>query len=82
MIRGQLIAAFDFEKDRKAQHTSRSYRDDGQWYVVRSGPGYANSYRVTEFDEDGRKWLEQHEENLQPTAPAQQSLFDRSEQYR
>ena len=65
MIRTQMVACLDYAKPRKkdppVQHEQFSYRRDGVWFIANTGPGYCNTYRVTEFDEAGEKLLQERE---------------------
>lgn len=53
MIKMSLVVALDFERDATRPHQAFSYTHDGQWYICERGPSYANTYRVTEYDDDG-----------------------------
>jgi len=62
MIKGNLMMAADFAKKKDVPHEQVSHRTGEQWYVVSRGPGYSNTYKVTEYDEEGLAWLQAHEE--------------------
>lgn len=57
MVKGTLVIALDFQTRKDTPHIQYSYRHEGTWYVVKSGSKYSNTFRVTECDEAGLKWL-------------------------
>lgn len=69
MVKGKLVMALDFGREKNglaaqssaALHGARSHKsEDGKWTVVKFGPTYSNSYQITDFDEAGLKWLQDH----------------------
>lgn len=62
MVKGVLKMALDFAKRNDVPCEVSSQRINGVWYVYRTGPKYARTYRVTEYDDAGEKWLRQIEE--------------------
>jgi len=57
MIRGMLECALDFQKDAEAKVEMYTFQHGEQWYWGSRGPGYANTYRVIEYDDAGLKEL-------------------------
>lgn len=74
VIKGQLILALDFEANKKkpAKPTKYTYRllPNETWYFVSSGPTYSNTYKITEFDEEGERKLFAMEEAVDPITKA------------
>jgi hypothetical protein len=70
MIRSQLCAALDFGKKKNVPHEAYAYRLGEQWYIVRCGPGYSNSYKVIEFDDAGLAQLLAKERKEESTVTA------------
>lgn len=69
MIKGKLIMAVDFAKPKKKdkqEHGKCSALIKGTWFVCQFGPGYSNTYEVSDFDDDGLKWLKDHQEVSEP----------------
>lgn len=61
MIRSVLITAMDFAASKIRKYETYTYRRGNTWFIVRSGPKYSNTFRVTEFDEHGKAELESRE---------------------
>lgn len=53
MVNGQLIQALDWRKKKGEAHGRYSYRRGEVWYVVHHGPGFSNTFRVTDHDDAG-----------------------------
>jgi hypothetical protein len=53
MIRARLKAALDFAKRKGVPHEVATYRREGKWFVVQTGPGYCNTHEVLDFDDEG-----------------------------
>jgi hypothetical protein len=62
VIKARLTMAADFKKDKKTPHTVETRFVDGTWYIYKCGPGYSNTYKVTEFDDAGLELLRQHQQ--------------------
>lgn len=62
MVKGTLTVAMDFAKRKDVKHEVFSWRIGEQWYVGKIGPTYANTIKVTEYDEDGLKKLQEIED--------------------
>lgn len=65
MIKGHLIAALDYKKDKATKHERYTYRRGDTWYLVQTGPGYSNTTRITEFDNEGEAALLKLEDKTQ-----------------
>lgn len=52
-IEATLVMAMDFRARKGVRHEVYSYQQDGIWYVVKCGPKYSNTYRVTQYDVEG-----------------------------
>jgi hypothetical protein len=53
VIRGNLLAAMDWQPKQGEQSGQYTYRQGNKWYIVQRGPGYSNTYEVTDHDEQG-----------------------------
>lgn len=61
MVKGHMIRALDWSKKPGDGKGLYSYRLGGVWNVEVYGPGYSQTWRVTEYDDVGLKWLLKYE---------------------
>lgn len=63
MIKARALMHLDGSYKRQfPEPTVWSSRDGPNWVVTKAGPRYFNVYEVTEYDEEGRRWLEERED--------------------
>lgn len=68
MVKGNLVTALDWSKKKTDPRGQYSYRVNQTWFVVEYGPGFSNSYLVTDHDDAGLRWLEEHERKEEASA--------------
>lgn len=61
MVKGDLVTALDWRKKTGDPCGQYSYRTGNVWSVVQYGPGFSNTFLVTEHDDAGLQWLQQIE---------------------
>lgn len=71
MIKGRNVMCLDgnFKKESPAPEAI-SYLVGDKWFVVKHGPRYVCTYEVTEYDEEGARWLEGKRRDLPVRAPS------------
>lgn len=80
MIRGTLLLAMDFTRNKNAPTERYSYRRGTVWYYVNAGPRHSNTYRVTGFDEAGLADLVRWERSAE-SVPLEGDLPDRLREF-
>lgn len=60
MVKGNLAFALDGKGISTDGPPRSCLEEDGRWTVTHSGRNYVNVFRISEFDDAGRRWLVNH----------------------
>lgn len=61
MVDADLMTVLDQPWPKGGKNGRYSCRDGEVWYVVQYGPGFCNTFRVTDYDNAGLRWLKRIE---------------------